>query len=60
MKVLQGPEGIRKGFLHHILSVPGVIDDAQAGIIHRLRVLLIDSLESTGISPLAALYQFVV
>jgi hypothetical protein len=60
MKILQGPECIRERLLHYILRISGIVDDTQAGIIHRLRIFPVQLRKTPGISLFASFYQFVV
>lgn len=34
VEFVKGPECIRKSLLQNVFRVPGVVDDAQAGIVH--------------------------
>jgi hypothetical protein len=59
MKVFQGPERIGERFLRDIFRVSGMVDNPEAGVVHRLGIFLIQLCETSVIPLFAAFYQFV-
>ena len=60
MKIIQGPECIRERLLHYIFRITRIVDDTQAGIIHRLRIFPVQLRKTPGIPLFASFYQLVL